>query len=119
MQKLIVEGGKRLRGEIRLQGSKNSSLPIIAAALLSRGECVLRNCPELSDVYAASRILNCLGTKCSFSENTAVIDSASLNGSEIPEELMREMRSSIRTRSSSLAASLLIVSAFIETCRRN
>lgn len=95
MQKLIVEGGKRLRGEIRLQGSKNSSLPIIAAALLSRGECVLRNCPELSDVYAASRILNCLGTKCSFSENTAVIDSASLNGSEIPEELMREMRSSI------------------------
>lgn len=95
MQKLIVEGGKRLRGELKLQGSKNSSLPIMAAALLSRGECILSNCPELSDVYAASRILNCLGAKCSFSGNTAVIDPSAVNCSEIPESLMREMRSSI------------------------
>ena len=61
MQKLIVNGGKRLRGEIKLQGSKNSSLPIMAGAVLCGGECVLNNCPELTDIYSASRILNHLG----------------------------------------------------------
>jgi UDP-N-acetylglucosamine 1-carboxyvinyltransferase len=95
MQKLIVEGGRKLRGEIALQGSKNSSLPIMAAALLCGEECTLRNCPALTDVYAASRILNCVGCRCMFSGNTAVVDSSSLSGNEIPEELMREMRSSI------------------------
>ena len=95
MQKFIIEGGRRLRGELELQGSKNSSLPIIAAALLCRGECVLRHCPELSDIYAASRILNCVGSRCTFSGNTAVVDSAVVSSAVIPEELMREMRSSI------------------------
>jgi len=95
MQKLIVEGGRRLRGEIVLQGSKNSSLPILAASLLCRGECVIRNCPELSDVYAAARILNCLGCRCTFSDNTAIISPQTVSGTAIPEVLMREMRSSI------------------------
>ena len=95
MQKLIVEGGRRLRGEIDLQGSKNSSLPIMAATLLCRGECVLMSCPALTDVYAASRILNCIGCRCSFSGNTAVVDPSSLTCTAIPEELMLEMRSSI------------------------
>ncbi|MDE6835065.1 MAG: UDP-N-acetylglucosamine 1-carboxyvinyltransferase [Ruminococcus sp.] len=95
MQKLIINGGKRLRGEIKLQGSKNSSLPIMAGAVLCGGECVLNNCPELTDIYSASRILNHLGCKCRFSENTAVINSADINVTEIPEKLMREMRSSI------------------------
>lgn len=95
MQKFIIEGGRRLRGELELQGSKNSSLPIMAAALLCRGECVLRHCPELSDIYAASRILNCVGSRCTFSGNTAVVDSAVVSSTVIPEELMREMRSSI------------------------
>lgn len=95
MQKFIVTGGKRLRGELRLQGSKNSSLPIIAAAMLCSDECVLKNCPRITDVYAASRILNCTGCKCSFSGNTAVTDSRCMNNNEIPENLMSEMRSSI------------------------
>jgi UDP-N-acetylglucosamine 1-carboxyvinyltransferase len=95
LQKFIIEGGRRLRGELELQGSKNSSLPIMAAALLCRGECVLRHCPELSDIYAASRILNCVGSRCTFSGNTAVVDSAVVSSTVIPEELMREMRSSI------------------------
>ena len=95
MQKFIITGGKSLRGELTLQGSKNSSLPIMAAALLSCGECTLRSCPKLTDVYAASRILNCVGCRCTFSDNTAVIDSAAIEKTEISEELMREMRSSI------------------------
>ena len=95
MQKLVIEGGKRLRGELVLQGSKNSSLPIMAGAILTGGECVLENCPILTDIYSASRILNNLGCRCSFSGNTAVIDSSGANCCEIPEKLMREMRSSI------------------------
>ena len=95
MQKFIITGGRRLRGELALQGSKNSSLPIMAAALLCCGEAVLHGCPKLTDVYAASRILNCVGCKCSFSDNTAVIDPRGFESTEIPEVLMHEMRSSI------------------------
>ncbi len=95
MQKLLVTGGSRLSGELSLQGSKNSTLPIMAAALLAEGECVLRNCPRLTDVYSASRILGCLGCRCSFADSCAVIDSGAVSGTEIPEHLMREMRSSI------------------------
>ena len=95
MQKLIVQGGAKLRGELDLQGSKNSALPIMAAAYLCRGECILHNCPKLTDIYAASRILNYIGCKCSFADNTAVITSAQSGHTAIPEELMQEMRSSI------------------------
>ena len=95
MQKFIITGGRKLRGQLALQGSKNSALPIIAASLLCREECVLSNCPRLTDVYAASRILNCTGCKCSFSGNTAVIAPADITETSIPESLMHEMRSSI------------------------
>lgn len=95
MQKFIVTGGRRLRGELALQGSKNSALPIMAATLLCRGECRLNSCPRLTDIYSASRILNCVGCRCTFSGNTAVVDSSIINETVISEELMREMRSSI------------------------
>lgn len=95
MQKFIINGGKRLRGELVLQGSKNSSLPIMAAALLCCGDCTLHSCPQLTDVYAAARILNCVGCKCSFEGNTAVINSRKVGSTAVSEELMREMRSSI------------------------
>ncbi|MBQ8960163.1 MAG: UDP-N-acetylglucosamine 1-carboxyvinyltransferase [Ruminococcus sp.] len=95
MQKLIVNGGRRLHGELKLQGSKNSALPIMAACVLSSEECSLRNCPRLTDVYSAARILNCLGCRCSFSGNTVTADPSGINATEIPESLMRQMRSSI------------------------
>ena len=95
MQKFVITGGRRLCGELALQGSKNSSLPIMAAALLCCGDCTLHSCPKLTDVYAAARILNCVGCKCSFEGNTAVINSENIGSTEISEELMREMRSSI------------------------
>lgn len=95
MQKLIINGGRRLHGELNLQGSKNSALPIMAACVLCKGECVLRNCPRLTDVYSAARILNCLGCRCSFSGNTVTADPSGINATEIPESLMRQMRSSI------------------------
>ena len=95
MQKFIITGGRKLCGQLAVQGSKNSALPIMAASLLCGEECVLRNCPRLTDVYAASRILNHTGCKCSFSENTAVIDPKDVTETSIPESLMHEMRSSI------------------------
>lgn len=95
MQNFIITGGKRLCGELSLQGSKNSTLPIMAGTLLAGEKCVLRKCPRLTDVYSASRILNCLGCKCSLMADRAEIDSAGASGCEIPCDLMREMRSSI------------------------
>ncbi len=95
MQKFVITGGNRLSGEINLQGSKNSALPIMAGTLLANGECVLKSCPVLTDVYSASRILNCLGCKCHLSSGSAIIDSSGASDFEIPDELMREMRSSI------------------------
>ena len=95
MQKLVVTGGKPLRGELSVQGSKNSALPIMAASLMCGGECRLHRCPKLTDIYAASRILNFVGCRCTFSGNSAAVDSRSIDRTEIPEELMREMRSSI------------------------
>ena len=95
MQKLIINGGKRLCGEIRVQGAKNSALPLLAGCLLTEGRTVLKRCPELTDVFAACRILNELGCKCSFRQGTATTDADSAAGFRITEELMREMRSSI------------------------
>ena len=95
MQRLIIKGGKRLCGEIKVQGAKNSALPLLAGCLLAEGRTVLTRCPELSDVFTACRILNELGCKCSFRDNTAVTDTSGAEGFCISEALMREMRSSI------------------------
>ena len=61
MSVLEVEGGRRLTGEIDIQGAKNSSLPILAATLLSGEKQIIHNCPQLSDVDAAVKILEYLG----------------------------------------------------------
>ena len=53
MEKIVIEGGKRLSGELRIHGSKNSALPILAAAVLTNKPCVIHNCPRLTDVDAA------------------------------------------------------------------
>lgn len=95
MERLFVEGGSRLNGEIRVHGAKNSSLPILAASLLSGGETVLQNCPDLSDVDAAIRILRYLGCRAKRESGGVVIDSGPMEREDIPEGLMHEMRSSI------------------------
>lgn len=94
MAKLYIEGGKRLSGEIKLQGSKNSALPLLAAALLVDGTTKLHNCPNLTDVKAAIKILRSLGLKCQQLGNEVTVISRSLNCNSVSTELMREMRSS-------------------------
>ena len=95
MEKIVIEGGKRLSGELRVHGSKNSALPILAAAVLTNKPCVIHNCPRLTDVDAAIRILTYLGCKVEREGNTVTIDATSIERSDIPDHLMREMRSSV------------------------
>lgn len=95
MQKLVITGGIPLEGTVTLQGAKNSVLPILAASLLCRGETVLENCPRLTDVFSACRILTALGCRCSMKGHVARIQADGVDCVEISESLMQEMRSSI------------------------
>lgn len=95
MQKLVIKGGTALEGEIPLRGAKNSALPILAAAVLCKGETVLENCPVLTDVFSACRILTHTGCRCNMKGHTVSVCADGLERSEIPEALMQEMRSSI------------------------
>ena len=91
---MLIDGPSRLMGELEVQGAKNSTLPLLAGALLCRGQTVLHNCPELSDVDAAVKILEHLGCRCRREGHDLTIDNG-VTCHEIPEELMRRMRSSI------------------------
>lgn len=95
MENLIISGGIRLDGKTRLQGSKNSSLPILAACAAVNGISVIHNCPRITDVDIAVAILERLGCRISREGGTVTVDSGDINCSAIPEELMSEMRSSI------------------------
>ncbi len=95
MKEIVINGSKRLNGEIEVHGSKNSVLPILAASVLADGESVIHNCPKLSDVDAAVKILEHLGCKVKREEHTVTVDSSDITTSEIPDSLMREMRSSV------------------------
>lgn len=95
MENLIISGGIRLEGKTRLQGSKNSSLPILAACAAVNGISVIHNCPRITDVDIAVAILERLGCRVSREGGTVTVDSGDINCSAIPVELMSEMRSSI------------------------
>ena len=95
MSTYIVEGGRPLEGSVRVHGAKNSVLPILAACLLAPGECVIHNCPELSDVRASLDILRRLGCRAERQGEAVVVDASAPTGWEVPDALMREMRSSV------------------------
>lgn len=95
MSIIRIEGGKPLEGTISIHGAKNSVLPILAASLLAEGETVIHNCPDLTDVDVAVRILSHLGCRVRREGEKLTVDSSTLERSEIPHELMREMRSSV------------------------
>lgn len=95
MSEIIIKGTKKLEGTLRVQGSKNSSLPILAACVLVDGVSVLHNCPFLSDIDAAVKILEHLGCVVTRQGHTLTVDSRKISCYNIPEDLMREMRSSI------------------------
>lgn len=95
MSEILINGGRKLEGEITIQGAKNSVLPVLAGTVLCNGECVIHNCPNISDVDISSKILVGLGCKLLKEGNTVLVDSRDIAGYKIPEDLMREMRSSV------------------------
>ncbi len=95
MENYVVEGGNRLEGEVTISGAKNAALPIIAATLLNPEKIEIGNCPNIHDVFIMIDILNSLGCSVHMENNKMMVDTSGLNKYEIPENLMREMRSSV------------------------
>lgn len=95
MSKILIKGGRKLKGEINLQGAKNSVLPVLAATLLCKDKCVIHNCPDISDVETSVKILTELGCHCEKQGKSLTVIPSNANGFEIPDSLMREMRSSV------------------------
>ncbi len=94
MDKLLVHGGQTLRGSVNISGSKNASLPILAATLLMEGECIIRRVPDVSDTNYMVQILGALGADVERSSGTVRISCADISD-EAPYELVRRMRASI------------------------
>jgi UDP-N-acetylglucosamine 1-carboxyvinyltransferase len=95
MKSYIIEGGKRLSGSVNISGSKNSSLPILAASILGDGISKLYNVPNISDVDNTIEIIKKLGGKIKKNNGKIEIDCKDINKTEIPSNLMSKMRSSV------------------------
>lgn len=95
MQRYIIRGGKKLFGEVDISGSKNASLPILAATIISGKRTKLYNLPDIEDVKVTLEILKCLGAKIKKDSNKVIIDTKHLNKTIIPDDLMRKLRSSV------------------------
>ena len=95
MEKFLIKGPCKLNGRVDVHGAKNSVLPILASTILIDGISVIHNCPRLSDVDVAIKILKHLGAKVTRENRAVIVDASNINKNTIPEGLMREMRSSI------------------------
>lgn len=95
MSEYIIKGGRKIEGEVTISGSKNASLPIIAASILNQGRTTLYNVPNIHDTQMMFEILRKLGATVTEKKKKVIIDTTEINQYEIPEELMRQMRSSV------------------------
>jgi UDP-N-acetylglucosamine 1-carboxyvinyltransferase len=94
MDKFLIEGGKSLKGEVKIKGSKNSALPILAATLLCEDEFVIDNVPQLRDIFTMKKVLEILGVSISIEGNRVKVDTRGAVGYEAPYELVKQMRAS-------------------------
>lgn len=95
MARFIIRGGEKLEGEVSISGAKNSALPIMAATLLSGGECIIENIPGLWDVRTMSFVLRTLGARVEEEKNTLKITPPRFLHYEAPYELVKTMRASV------------------------
>ncbi len=95
MEYLEIEGGYPLRGEVRIQGSKNAALPILSAVLLNPGVTILHNCPKIIDVFYMLEILKSFGCQVSWEHETVVVDASCVYSGQVPEQYAGQMRSSL------------------------
>ncbi|MEQ8236072.1 MAG: UDP-N-acetylglucosamine 1-carboxyvinyltransferase, partial [Syntrophomonadaceae bacterium] len=94
MERLLVRGGKALRGEVKISGAKNAILPIMAASLMSSGEIVLKGVPCLEDINVMSEALTVLGCGVKRENDVLIIRGGSVSHFELPEWISRRMRAS-------------------------
>lgn len=95
MYKYIVSGGNKIEGRLNIRGAKNSILPIMAASILNENKSIIHNVPNISDVYVMIKILESIGCKVDYEDDTLIIDSSNINSGDIDEVYVRQMRSSI------------------------
>jgi len=95
MDKILIQGGRKLQGSVQISGAKNAALPILAAALLCDGNNTFTNVPDLKDIQSTLALLTHLGVRCRMEDHTAHVDAGGLNNHEAPYDLVRKMRASI------------------------
>lgn len=95
MDKLVIRGGKPLKGEVRISGAKNAALPIMASTILAHGEHTIERVPHLRDVMTMGRLLANLGAGFHFENNKAILDCSKINNFEAPYDLVKTMRASV------------------------
>lgn len=95
MERIEIKGGVALGGEVKIQGSKNAALPILAGTVLNRGLSILHNCPQIRDVFYMVQILENIGCKVVWEGSTVIVDATLLNTPVITQEYAKMMRSSI------------------------
>ncbi|RKJ18854.1 UDP-N-acetylglucosamine 1-carboxyvinyltransferase [bacterium D16-50] len=95
MDSIRIQGGIALQGKVRIQGSKNASLPILAATLLVGERSFIRNCPRIADVHSMVSLLKSLGCSVCWQETGIAIDSSKVRRGEMPEDAVTGMRSSL------------------------
>ncbi|MCL4457975.1 MAG: UDP-N-acetylglucosamine 1-carboxyvinyltransferase [Nitrospirae bacterium] len=95
MDKLIIRGGKQLKGEVSISGAKNAALPIMTASILASGKSNFARIPDLMDVRTMGKLLSNMGASYSYNKGIAEIDSSSMNKFEAPYESVKTMRASV------------------------
>ncbi len=96
LEKIIIRGGKRLKGRVKVHGAKNAVLPLISASILaSRGSIVIHDTPQLEDVKTITQLLDTLGIETDLKENLVKINAEKICSTEAPYDLVRRMRASI------------------------
>ncbi len=95
MSSIAVIGGEQLKGEVKIQGSKNAALPVIAATVLNKGITILKNCPKILDVFHMIKVLEEIGCKAVWEGNTLIVDTTTVRVCAVSEGAVRKMRSSV------------------------
>jgi UDP-N-acetylglucosamine 1-carboxyvinyltransferase len=95
MDKIQINGGRKLKGEVAISGAKNAALPLIASAILVDGTCEFFNVPHLMDIKSIKLLLEDLGAVCSFDDHVMTVDGSGIHKIEAEYDLVRKMRASI------------------------
>lgn len=95
MEKIVIEGGVRLTGEVSISGAKNAALPIMAASILNSGENIISNIPKLRDITTMGNLLSRLGIEFQTGDNRVYLRTSTINSMEAPYDMVKTMRASV------------------------